>query len=80
MHGTSFAFTTIFTNVFKSAFTDVSRSVFGSTTNRAAANACLPMYLHAIASGYAPKPADSAPAPTGSADHLQPIACTTGAL
>jgi hypothetical protein len=44
MHGTSFAFTTIFTNVFQtvfeSAFTDVFRSVFGSPTNRVAAGAC----------------------------------------
>lgn len=44
MHGTSFAFTTIFTNVFqtvfKSAFTDVSRSVCGSPTHRVAAGAC----------------------------------------
>jgi hypothetical protein len=36
------------------------------------------MHLYAIASGYAPKPANSAPTPTGPADHLQPIACTTG--
>ena len=40
MHGTSFVLTTISTNVFqtvfKSAFTDVSRSVFGSAANRAA--------------------------------------------
>jgi hypothetical protein len=44
MHGTSFAFTTISTNVFqtvlKSAFTGVSRSVCGSPTHRATAGAC----------------------------------------
>ena len=41
-HGTSFVpqLRNVFRTVFKSAFTDVSRSVFGSTTNRATAGAC----------------------------------------
>jgi hypothetical protein len=34
-------------------------------------------HLYAIAPGYALKPANSAPTPTGPADHLQPIACAT---
>ena len=35
------------------------------------------MHLYAVAPGHAPKPANSAPTPIGSADRQQPTACAT---